>query len=67
MVAGLSEKEKATWLEPVKHFLHADVQLLITQVHQQPVGENDVDTEEKVRLLPYHLRVNKKNMFVFAF
>lgn len=49
MVAGLSEKEKATRLEPFKHFLQTDVQLLITQVHQQPVGEDEVDTGEKVK------------------
>lgn len=48
MVAGLSEEEKSTRLQPVQHFLHEGLQLFVTQIHQQPIGEDKVDTEEIV-------------------
>lgn len=48
MVAGLSEEKKAAGPQPAQHLLYENLQLLVTQVHQQPVGEDEVNTEENI-------------------
>lgn len=45
MVAGLSEEQKATGPQPAQHLLYKGLQLLVAQVHQQPVGEDEVEAE----------------------
>lgn len=46
VVTGLSKEEKSPRPQPAQHLLHCGLELLVTQVHQQPVGEDDVKTAE---------------------
>lgn len=46
VVAGLSEEKKSTRPQPAQHLHHEGVELFITQVHQQPVGEDEINAEE---------------------
>ncbi len=43
--AGLSEEQVSTWAEPHEELLSQWLQLLITQIHQQPIREDHVKTE----------------------
>jgi len=43
--AGLSEEQVTTWAEPLEKLLNQWLQLLITQIHQQPIREHQVKTE----------------------
>lgn len=46
MVTGLSEEKEASRLQPAQHPLDEALELLVAQVHQQPVGEDEVKTEK---------------------
>ena len=48
VVAWLSEEKKAAGPQPAQHLLDENLQLLVAQVHQQPVGEDEVNTEENI-------------------
>lgn len=46
VVTGLSEEKEAPRPQPAQHPLDEALELLVAQVHQQPVGEDEVETEK---------------------
>lgn len=50
MVTGLPEEEKSTRPQPTYGLVNEGFKLVVTQVHQQPVGEDEVNAEVYVRL-----------------
>ncbi len=42
MEARLADEEEAVVFEPGEHALRQSAHLVVSQVHQQPVGEDDV-------------------------
>ena len=47
MEAGLSEEEVSAWSQPFKDVDEQLQNLFLFQVHQQPIGEDDVETTDE--------------------
>lgn len=48
VVTGLSKKKKTTRPQPAQHLLYKGPELFIIQVHQQPIGEDEVKAKENI-------------------
>lgn len=62
MVTGLSKEQEAPRLQPAQHPHDEALELLVAQVHQQPVGEDEVKTEKKIEM--DGLALQARNLYI---